>query len=203
MDIQMPEMDGVTATRKIKTMNLEKLPPIVAMTAYSMKEDKERFLQQGLDDYIPKPIRANDLINKVRQWIRDENNITQKKEEVIERKIQIINMDIVNQLKDLGGAEMIEQVFIDFMKESKDQLKACNLAYKTKDYLTIKNQLHTIKGNAGTLGIEKLSKQAEDIEKKLKNEDYETLEQDINFLNLTYQEFENKYQNIINQINNE
>ncbi len=203
MDIQMPEMDGVTATRKIKTMNLEKLPPIVAMTAYSMKEDKERFLQQGLDDYIPKPIRANDLINKVRQWIRDEKNITQKKEEDIERKIQIINMDIVNQLKDLGGAEMIEQVFIDFMKESKDQLKACSLAYKTKDYLTIKNQLHTIKGNAGTLGIEKLSKQAEDIEKKLKNEDYETLEQDLNFLNLTYQEFENKYQKIINQINNE
>ncbi len=203
MDIQMPEMDGVTATRKMKSMNLENLPPIVAMTAYSMKEDKERFLQQGLDDYIPKPIRANDLINKVRQWIRDENTVSFRKEEVKEEKIQVINMSVVNQLKDLGGAEMIEQVFADFITESKEQLEACLAAFESRDYTTIKNHLHTIKGNAGTLGVEKFSKQAENIEKKLKNEDYETIEQDLNFLNLTFFEFENKYQNIINQINNE
>lgn len=202
MDIQMPEMDGVTATRRIKSMNLENLPPIVAMTAYSMKEDRERFLQQGLDDYIPKPIRANDLINKVRQWIRDENSIPNKPE-ATGSKAQVINMTIVNQLKDLGGPEMIEQVFADFIRESKEQLEASNTAIKSKDYVTIKNHLHTIKGNAGTLGVEKFSKLAEDIEKKLKNEDYETLEQDLNFLNLTFYEFENKYQNIINQINNE
>jgi len=203
MDIQMPEMDGVSATKKIKAMNLEKLPPIVAMTAYSMKEDRERFLQQGLDDYIPKPIRANDLVNKVRQWIRDENSIPVKETDEPEKTYQVINLSIVNQLKELGGMEMIEQVFIDFRNESKEQLELCAEASLRQDYDTIKNQLHTMKGNAGTLGVEKLSKQAEIIEKNLKNDDFQTLEQDLNFLNLTYQEFENKYHQIINELNNE
>jgi HPt (histidine-containing phosphotransfer) domain-containing protein len=93
-----------------------------------------------------------------------------------EKKWQVINMEIVNQLKDLGGTEMIESVFADFIKESTEQLEnACSLPIKTMDYQTIKNQLHTIKGNAGTLGVEKFSKQAEIIEKNLKNEEYETL----------------------------
>ncbi|MBR9999796.1 MAG: PAS domain S-box protein [Cyclobacteriaceae bacterium] len=203
MDIQMPEMDGVTATRKIKAMGLEKLPPIVAMTAYSMKEDKERFLQQGLDDYIPKPIRANELINKVRQWIRDELSLEEMEHEEPDKMWQVINLETVNQLKALGGAEMIEQVFADFLKESREQLQTCSKAFKNQDYTAIKNQLHTIKGNAGTLGVEKFSKLAEIIEKNLKNEEYETIEQDLNFLNLTFLEFKNKYQSIINKINNE
>jgi PAS domain S-box-containing protein len=197
MDIQMPEMDGVTATRMIKTLELEKVPPIVAMTAYSMKEDRERFLQQGLDDYLPKPIRANELINKVSYWTRDETSFKTTETDEAEKKWEIINMDIVNQLKDLGGAEMIESVFADFISESVEQLEICGKAIKTRDYTTIKNQLHTIKGNAGTLGVEKFSKQAEIIEKNLKNEEYETLEQDLNFLNLTFQEFRNKYFSII------
>jgi PAS domain S-box-containing protein len=199
MDIQMPELDGVSATRKIKALGLDKVPPIVAMTAYSMKEDKERFLQQGLDDYLPKPIRANELINKVRQWIKDELSLQTLEEEEEEKKWQVINMKIVNQLKDLGGAEMIESVFADFIEESTEQLGKCLSAYKSMEYQTIKNQLHTIKGNAGTLGVEKFSKQAELIERNLKNEEYETLEQDLNFLNLTFQEFMNKYRSIINK----
>ena len=61
MDIQMPEMDGVEATIEIKKMLHENCPPIVAMTAYSMKDDCEKFIQQGLDDYISKPVRPEEL----------------------------------------------------------------------------------------------------------------------------------------------
>jgi len=98
---------------------------------------------------------------------------------------------------------MIVQVFEDFMNESKEQLNKCAEALKNQDYVTIQRELHTIKGNAGTLGVEKLSQQAEFIEKNLKNEDYETLEQDLNFLNLTYQEFEKKYTDLIKEVNDE
>jgi uracil-DNA glycosylase family 4 len=59
MDIQMPEMDGVEATKLIKKLGLNVTPPIIAMTAYSMEEDKAKFISQGMDDYLAKPIQSN------------------------------------------------------------------------------------------------------------------------------------------------
>jgi len=203
MDIQMPEMDGVTATKKIKAMNLKVQPPIVAMTAYSMKEDKERFLSQGLDDYIPKPIRANDLLNKVRQWILDEQVFNENGDNGNDSQGEIINLETVKQLTNLGGEEMVHQVFNDFIEESEEQITSCQKARRKDDYTEIQKNLHTLKGNAGTLGVEKLSKQAEYVEKNIKNENYETLEHDLKFLKLTFQEFINKYQQILNTPNDE
>ncbi len=69
MDIQMPDMDGVETTQKLHEKYPKGLPPIVAMTAYSMKEDRDRFLSQGMDDYVAKPIRAKHLIGKVQELI--------------------------------------------------------------------------------------------------------------------------------------
>jgi CheY-like chemotaxis protein len=62
MDIQMPEMDGVSATKQIRALGgrLKNLP-IIAVTANSMKGDRERYLKAGLDDYVSKPIERTNL----------------------------------------------------------------------------------------------------------------------------------------------
>jgi PAS domain S-box-containing protein len=195
MDIQMPEMDGVTATKKIKAMNLKVQPPVVAMTAYSMKEDKERFLSQGLDDYIAKPIKANDLLNKVRQWVLDEQVFDTNAVEGGEG--EVLNMDTVNQLIELGGEEMVHQVFDDFLLETTEQIESSIDAEKKDDFDVIRRNLHTLKGNAGTLGVEKLSKLAEAIEKNIKNDNHKNLEEDLNLLNLTFEEFKNMFNQIL------
>ena len=195
MDIQMPEMDGVTATKKIKAMNLKVQPPIVAMTAYSMKEDKERFLSQGLDDYIAKPIKANDLLNKVRQWVLDEQVFETNGVESGDG--EVLNMDTVNQLIELGGEEMVHQVFDDFLSETTEQIESSLDAVRNDDFEVIRRNLHTLKGNAGTLGVEKLSKQAEAIEKNIKNENHKNLEEDLNLLNLTFEEFKKMFNQIL------
>ena len=63
MDVQMPDMDGLEATRKIRVMpNLDQ-PRIVAMTANAMQGDREMCLAAGMDDYISKPIHVPDLVN--------------------------------------------------------------------------------------------------------------------------------------------
>ena len=67
----MPEMDGVTATRHIKEKLGENCPPIVAMTAYSMKHDAEKFISEGLDDNIGKPVNTIDLYNMLKRWEND------------------------------------------------------------------------------------------------------------------------------------
>jgi CheY-like chemotaxis protein len=61
MDVQMPEMDGLEATRAILEMILEKRPRILAMTAYALEGDRERCLKAGMDGYISKPVQIEEL----------------------------------------------------------------------------------------------------------------------------------------------
>jgi len=61
MDIQMPNLDGLDATRLIREKKREKQPCIIAMTAYALEGDRERFLQEGMNDYLSKPIRIEEL----------------------------------------------------------------------------------------------------------------------------------------------
>ncbi|MBI1769742.1 MAG: response regulator [Bacteroidetes bacterium] len=67
MDVQMPEMDGLEATRKIRS-NQNEQPVIIAMTANAMKSDQEDCIQAGMDDYISKPIKLDHLVNLIEKW---------------------------------------------------------------------------------------------------------------------------------------
>jgi len=68
MDIQMPEMDGIEATRQIIELWKEKKPMIVAMTANALYTDKEKCLAAGMDDYISKPLTINQVRAGIERW---------------------------------------------------------------------------------------------------------------------------------------
>jgi CheY-like chemotaxis protein len=68
MDIQMPEMDGMEATRAIRRKGFNAIP-IVAMTAHAMKGDREKCLEAGMDDYITKPIKRETVFKMIEKWI--------------------------------------------------------------------------------------------------------------------------------------
>ncbi len=212
MDIQMPDMDGVTATRHIRALGLPHLPPIIAMTAYSMREDRERFLNQGMDDYISKPIRAHLLINKVKEWFKPEEVLPVPVPVLADADVlpenghgsnghggglPVINLEIVEQLKKYGGDEMVFSSFGDFEAEANEQLDACLQSVKNKDYNKILSNLHTLKGNAGTLGIEKVAEWARITESKLKNNHLTDLETDLGHLQKELYEFQNSYRKLI------
>ncbi|MEY5099945.1 MAG: hypothetical protein RJA36_2664 [Pseudomonadota bacterium] len=72
MDMQMPVMDGITATRAIRQLPRFKQLPILAMTANAMAEDRERCLAAGMNDHIAKPIDPQDLVNKLLRWVKPE-----------------------------------------------------------------------------------------------------------------------------------
>ncbi len=71
MDIQMPGMDGVQATREIRKTAMNMGTPIVAVTAHALKEERERLLASGMDDYLPKPIEIESLITLIKTWCHD------------------------------------------------------------------------------------------------------------------------------------
>jgi len=69
MDIELPMMDGINAAKVIKSNPAYEKVPIIALTAYAMKGDRERFLAEGFDDYIPKPIDVPDFMKKMEKCI--------------------------------------------------------------------------------------------------------------------------------------
>jgi CheY-like chemotaxis protein len=73
MDVQMPELDGIEATRQIRDPQsrvLNHRVPIVAMTAHAMADDREKCLQAGMDDYLTKPVRVTALAAALEKWLQ-------------------------------------------------------------------------------------------------------------------------------------
>jgi CheY-like chemotaxis protein len=80
MDVQMPEMDGLEATRAIRR-NKCRQPMIVAMTANAMKEDRDECERSGMDDFLSKPVKLEDLVGMLEKWsphIQQKNDLTPK-----------------------------------------------------------------------------------------------------------------------------
>lgn len=205
MDIQMPDLDGV-ATMKIlhqkekenlaenTTENQQKVPPIVAMTAYAMVEDREKFLKNGFDDYISKPIRAEILLKTI-QKILSQNINNQIDNQIVINKIineiscEIVNKDVLQQLKKYGGDELVLESLKDFEIEAKSLIESCEFFIKNDDFRQLASHIHTLKGNAGTLGADDLAEKATIIDKDMKEKEY--LANDTNYQENLHQNFQN------------
>jgi CheY-like chemotaxis protein len=72
MDVQMPVMDGIEATGRVREF-AESVAniPIIGVTAHALKGDRERFIAAGMNDYIEKPIRSDDMFAKIEQWVAE------------------------------------------------------------------------------------------------------------------------------------
>ena len=89
MDIQMPVMDGIEATHEIINYEIEeKLThiPIIALTANALNGDRERFLEEGLDEYIPKPIETNELLYILKKFLKVKAQMEESKTVVLEKQ---------------------------------------------------------------------------------------------------------------------
>ncbi len=69
MDIQMPEMDGIEATKEIRRRWPDRGPKIIAITAHALKGDRERCLESGMDEYISKPMQIGELAKALKKYI--------------------------------------------------------------------------------------------------------------------------------------
>lgn len=194
MDIQMPEMDGVTATKKIRELRIKHLAPIIAMTAYSMEDDKDRFINAGMDDYLPKPIKSESIFKIIRKWVLKEDEEKPKENVKPTDKNVIINMEIVDQLKIHLDDEMIADVYAEFEDETATLIDQC----KSKDWEVVRSNLHTLKGNASTLGIEQVAFIAKTMESEIKKKNTSNFDSDLFNLKAAFNHYRLNYKKLLN-----
>jgi len=173
MDIQMPEMGGIEATKMIR--NLEKNSSrhirIIAVTAGAMQGDRQNFLEAGMDDYISKPVRINELVQALLkdQSIDYGQNI--ESESVMEVESDAINMQVFHDLEKMSGAHkktsMIMRLIDNYVKSLSEFQSMITNGIKNQDAYALKMASHSLKSSSGSLGALNLANICTNIEKKI------------------------------------
>lgn len=192
MDLQMPVMDGITATQKIRNQDKFKDLPIIAMTAHAMQEELQKCLDVGMNDYFTKPIDPNALFVLLAKWLaKDPGSRHQMTEKLVSNKsneneksaeetseansfltqLKAIDIfDVDNAIKAMGGRTHIyQQLVVDFSKNYEETVDGLREIYQNKHFEEAFRVAHSLKSNANYIGAVTLTKRATELEAQLKN----------------------------------
>ncbi|MEO5378293.1 MAG: PAS domain S-box protein [Magnetococcus sp. DMHC-6] len=178
MDVQMPVMDGLEATRTLRTRPASRELPIVAMTASAMSEDVQACLKAGMNAHLSKPIQVNDLLSVLSKWIQPkqgkEGLVTDQDDSadisILAGELPLLpeylpGIDIASGLARCeGDAALFRKILLVFMTEQGNFFKKLQGALAEDDFYTIGQFIHKLKGSAGNvsaLGVVRLTKKIE------------------------------------------
>lgn len=148
MDVQMPDMDGLTATELIRKQEAgtSQRIPIVAMTAYAMKGDRERCLAAGMDGYISKPIQPREVFETIAALVRADSGP--------ERTAPVdASLNLSEAMNRVGGDRILLRTLAQlFLQTYPTQLVELRKAIRQRDNPAIRRLAHTLKGAVGNFG---------------------------------------------------
>ena len=167
MDIQMPEMDGYEATRRIRAEPVFKKLPIIAMTAHAMSGERERCLEAGMNEHVPKPIDPKFLFTILSRWLQRSEKTPQRAEQGDEVALpeELPGIDLRWGLERIGGNKrLFRKVLADFAANHFDAVQIIERQLADGDHEDAKRELHTLKGVAGNIGARILQQEAGNLE---------------------------------------
>jgi CheY-like chemotaxis protein len=185
MDIQMPEMDGLSATRVLRAQERFQELPIIAMTAHAMSGDKEKSLAAGMNDHISKPIDPNELFTLLLKWVKPGQRVkapgSAPAQEEAPLPEAIAGIDLQAGLTRLRGNKKLYRSLLgklrdDYTSYPQEIKTALSLRQEEKAEL----MAHTIKGVAGNVGAESLQEAAASLEAALRNRESEKYPERLN-----------------------
>lgn len=200
MDIQMPVMDGIEATRLIRSQNPSS-PPIIGLSANVLGSDAEHYINLGLDDYISKPFSTAQIYEKMIKWLGREMNpvlfkdINQGLSDSRVKKADTSSQPVIDPetyktiLKQARqNQELVDQLYLSFIEDGDDLIKSIHTAVKEGELLLFKSSNHALKGLSGTIGASKLFRQTTLTDKLLKEENFQEAMLDVPTISELYQE---------------
>lgn len=153
MDMQMPEMNGYEATQVIR-QQLKINIPIIAMTAHAMASERERCLQLGMNDYISKPFKKDELYEKIIDAVEEAGKVTNG--DIKADKVPTLNLAYIKKLA-VGNDAFVREILQIFTEDTPLELERLNSAIKQKDYEVIKDTAHRMKSSLKLVGLEKIA----------------------------------------------
>jgi CheY-like chemotaxis protein len=173
MDVQMPEMDGVEATRLIlERWSDGEQPWIVAMTAEVMRGDREGFLAAGMNDYVAKPIRPQELIAAIARTPSRTRAVAASDAEAAGPPVDAAVL--ARLAESMGGDDAFVAELIDqFVTDSPALVAAAQKGLEAGDADEVRRAAHTLKSNAATFGANELADRSSRLEAAAKTGDLE------------------------------
>jgi signal transduction histidine kinase/DNA-binding response OmpR family regulator/HPt (histidine-containing phosphotransfer) domain-containing protein len=164
MDVQMPRMDGLEASREIcARWPPEQRPRIIAMTAEAMEGDRQKCLAAGMEDYLVKPV----TLDALRGALEKSRPVERARDETGPSVSVSLDGEVLAQLReDLGGAAPLEQVVALFLEKTPAILAELRDAVARGDPDAVRRGAHTIKGTSATLGARDLSEKCRRLEEQ-------------------------------------
>jgi CheY-like chemotaxis protein len=169
MDVQMPEMDGHEATAEIRRREAalawrgeRHSTPIIAMTANAMQGDREKALAAGMDDYLAKPVRQEELDEVLGRWVSREDGAVvgdgaPEAQETPAENGSVLDPEVLANLRDLGDAELLAELAGMFLDDASSRLQELREAIGAGDAAGVERVAHTLKGSSGNMGATRMS----------------------------------------------
>ncbi len=166
LDMQMPLMDGYETIRAIRQDNHLRGLAVIAMTAHSMVGDKEKCLHSGCTDYISKPFNPQELIDIITSYLP------------ANRPEKPPQMDAI----------LINELMPDLLETLAEMVHSLQIASNKKDLKQLQDLVHDVKGTAGMYGLTSISATASQLERAIREFDYENISVYIHLLQKQHQE---------------
>jgi len=166
MDVQMPNMSGYEATAEIRLREQQTQAegqgkpriPIIAMTANAMEGDREKSLEAGMDDYLSKPVKSNDLAEGLKRWIGGpelaEEGASDEETELPSSQEEAVDHKVLEGLRDLSAEDedLVSELIDLFLGDVPDHLTMLREALEKDDAASMERGAHTLKGSSANMG---------------------------------------------------
>jgi CheY-like chemotaxis protein/HPt (histidine-containing phosphotransfer) domain-containing protein len=163
MDVNMPVMDGLTATRHLRRMLPKgQQPYIIALTGAAFDEEKQACLDAGMDTFVGKPVRPNELRALLEQFQEQRSQATPLIDRKALEELRAYNTD---------GQDMVPILVGMFLEEAPRQVSDLKDAFAAADAARVRHIAHSLKSSAATLGATKLAQTFAELEKRAREDD--------------------------------
>lgn len=198
MDIQMPGMDGVEVTHKIR---LSEKPghhtPIIALTAHALATEREAILCAGMDDYLTKPLDEEELKRVIQQWTRKEMNVQSTPNPIPVAESSLVPLDLNQAVKLAGNKKSLAlEMLNELIKSLKPAQSSINQLFTKNELKQMRDEVHGLHGACCYCGVPALKAAVANLETAIARNDIDK----INFLMVEFNKEVNRLQEYV--INN-
>lgn len=182
MDIQMPVMDGLEASKQIRLLGGKFISlPIIAMTAHALTGDSDKSINAGMNAHITKPIDPDFVLETISDWIAPDSsplentiNKAKKDEQSIHKFPDLPGINVADGLKRLrGNSASYKRILLNFLNKQSDSVEIIHSLIQETNWDEATHVAHSLKGSGGNIGAEQLHKDAAALEQACRAKDSE------------------------------